>query len=76
MPVHFLGGHADYSDYTQCTEVTETAVQGATLTESYGNFGLKTPVTCTSPKAAATTPPLPRPSGSTASVKGLPEINP
>ena len=32
--------HARYSDYTPWLDMTRTAAQGATLTESYGNFGL------------------------------------
>ena len=29
-----------YSDYTLCPDITETAAQDATVTDSYGNFGL------------------------------------
>src|SRR5689334_12524969 len=35
--------HADYSDYTLCADVIESAAQDAMPTESYSNFGL-TPV--------------------------------
>jgi hypothetical protein len=40
VPAHYPERHAKYSDYTLCTDVTETAVQEPMLTESYGNFGL------------------------------------
>jgi hypothetical protein len=35
--------HAEFSDYDPCPDLTETAVQRAIPTESYGNFGLRIP---------------------------------
>src|ERR1700723_3284239 len=40
MPVQTLVATRPFSDYTPWPDLTETAVQGATPTESYGNFGL------------------------------------
>jgi hypothetical protein len=40
MPVKFPVATRKYSDYTLCPDIAETAVQGATPTESYSNFGL------------------------------------
>ncbi len=31
---------SEFSDYALCLDLTETAVQDAISTESYGNFGL------------------------------------
>ena len=40
MPVRIPVATRRYSDYTLSPNLTETAVQGAIPTESYGNFGL------------------------------------
>jgi hypothetical protein len=42
MTGYFLEETRRFSDYTSWPDLTETAVQGAILTESYGNFGLST----------------------------------
>src|SRR6266516_3211156 len=41
MPVQIPAATRGYSDYILYPNLTETAVQDATPTESYGNFGLK-----------------------------------
>ena len=40
MPVHITVATRKYSDYILSPDLTETAVQDAIPTESYGNFGL------------------------------------
>src|SRR6266702_8852144 len=41
MPVQIPAATRGYSDYILYPNLTETAVQDATPTESYGNFGLR-----------------------------------
>ena len=40
MPLYILVATRRFSDYAPCLDLTETAVQDAISTESYGNFGL------------------------------------